>query len=397
MITRFTRKALKRLGFEVSKIRTDIHQSERPVELLPAGSVKGKVLFSYVVEPFTHNEISNGHTHHWESFCIAQCLLARGYSVDVVSYRNRRFVPTKSYDVFISARTNFDRIAAHLELDCLKIVHLDTAHWLANNASAIERLIDLRDWRHVSIDDRKMVEANQAIEQAHHATILGNGYTIDTYKFSNKPIYRIPISSPATYPPPLNKDYDQCRHHYLWFGSGGLVHKGLDLAIEAFSQMPDKHLAICGPIVEEPEFVEIYRRELYESANIELVGWVDVESEFFINLMNNTLGLVYPSCAEGGGGSVLSCMHGGVIPIVTRETSVDIDAGYGVELKEASIAEIIAQVSRLSELDAATLRNMSLTARNFALKYHTRDSFKLAYENYLDSYLLPLLSDKPAQ
>ena len=86
---------------------------------------------------------------------------------------------------------------------------------------------------------RRFEIPNLAIEHADCATILGNEFTINTFRYANKPLYPVPIVPAASYPWPDGKDFDACRKRFLWFGSGGLVRKGLDLVLEAFVGMPD--------------------------------------------------------------------------------------------------------------------------------------------------------------
>jgi hypothetical protein len=47
-----------------------------------------------------------------------------------------------------------------------------------------------------------------------------------------------------------------------------MVHKGLDLVLEAFARMPECQLTIVGPVRNEPEFVNVYRKELFHTPNI---------------------------------------------------------------------------------------------------------------------------------
>jgi hypothetical protein len=47
-----------------------------------------------------------------------------------------------------------------------------------------------------------------------------------------------------------------------------MVHKGLDLVLEAFADMPEYHLTVCGPIQKEQDFERAYYRELYQVPNI---------------------------------------------------------------------------------------------------------------------------------
>ena len=125
-----------------------------------------------------------------------------------------------------------------------------------------------------------------AIEHADCAAVLGNEFTISTYTYANKPIYRVPISAPFLYPWPEGKDFEACRRHFLWFGSHGFVHKGLDLVLDAFAEMPDYHLTVCGPIREEIEkdFEKAFYKELYQTSNIRTLGWVDIGRPEFTKL-----------------------------------------------------------------------------------------------------------------
>ncbi len=130
----------------------------------------------------------------------------------------------------------------------MKIAHLDTAHFLTNNANAMERLRRVRDRHQVSLRSTRMVENNWAIEAADMGCVLGNAFTEESYRFAGKPIHRIPLSSVRQYDWLADKDFDACRKTYLWFGSGGFAHKGLDLVIDAFADLPDHRLLICGPL-----------------------------------------------------------------------------------------------------------------------------------------------------
>ena len=377
------------LGIEISQ-HIPPGKDDVMVSLTPKGARRGNVLLSYVIDPFLRGKtdpISNDHTHHWESYQIAQTFLRQGFAVDVVSYRNFSFVPQKSYTLFVGARTNFERITSLLNTDCVKVAHLDTAHWLFNNAMAYQRLLALQQRRGIALHNVKMVESNWAIEQADVATILGNQFTIDTYAYAKKPIHRIPISAPSAYPWDEQKDFHRCRNNYLWFGSSGFVHKGLDLVLEAFAQMPDYHLTVCGPFDQEAGFVKAFHKELYESPNIHAVGWVDVASPRFLELARNCIGLVYPTCSEGGGGSAITCMHAGMVPVLSYEASVDI-GDSGILLSDNTINEIKAAVAGLSSKPVTELERLARAAWTTARDNHTRDIFASEYEKFVLQVLL---------
>lgn len=362
----------------------------RVVSLKPECPSRGNVLLSYILEPFLlkpNEPIPHSHTNYWESMQIAKTFLELGYSVDAIDYRNLEFIPEKKYSFFIDVRRNLQRLAPLINKDCVKIFHVDNCHMIFNNAAETKRLLDLQQRRGVTLTPRRVEFPNFAIEHADCATILGNESTINTFRYANKPIYRIPISNPFIYSWPEKKDFEACRKRYLWFSSGGLVRKGLDLVLEAFVGMPDCHLTVCGPINKETDFEIAYYKELYETPNITTIGWVDVSKPEFLEITNCCIGVVYPSCSEGGGGSVITCMHAGLIPIVSYEASVDVDDDYGVVLKNCSIEEIQNSIRKISLLSEEKLKSMARKSWQFVRATHTQQRFAEEFRKTIETIL----------
>jgi glycosyltransferase involved in cell wall biosynthesis len=387
------RHLLAKMGIEIRRKKPDplIGHS---VNLKPDGNIHGQVLLSYILEPFINSDeaLLDRHTHFWESMQIAKTFLALNYAVDVIDYRDAAFIPTIDYDVLVSARTNMERLARLVGPNCKKIVHLDTAHWLFNNTAALGRCLELQRRRGVTMESLKRIDTNLAIEYADCATLLGNQFTVGTYAYAGKPLHRIPVSTCGTYPWNETKDHDAVRNNYMWFGSAGLVHKGLDLVIEVFSQLPNHHLYICGPVTEsnimyrERAFVDTYHHELFDTDNIHTIGWCNVNSSEFIDLANRCLAIVYPSASEGCSGGVLNCMHAGLIPVVSYESGVDV-GDYGVMLDSCSIDAIGQAVTDLSGRSADDLKSMSYESWRFVNAHHTREQFAKAYRDFVEKLL----------
>lgn len=384
----------QRIARRFARKRSDTIDSlhQKVITLHPNGASMGNVLLSYIINPFMRENgeaISCDHTHHWESYQIAQTFLDRGFSVDVISFMNNSFKCNKDYQFLISARTNLEKLAGKLGNNCTFVAHLDTAHWLSNNRSAYSRLLSLQSRRNITLKNSiRIVEPNYAIEHSHIGVVLGNEYTSDTYQFSGKPLFRIPISTTATYEWDATKNFERCRKNFLWFGSSGFVHKGLDLVLEAFAKMPDFHLTVCGPFSMEKEFTSAYRYEMFERPNIHAAGWVDVRDNKFREIVSNCVGLVYPSCAEGGGGSAITCMHAGIIPLLTREASVDIDNECGLLLQDTSVEGIIRAVEEISNLPESRLQQLARNAWSRARTMHTRERFASEYSRFVSEVLL---------
>jgi glycosyltransferase involved in cell wall biosynthesis len=210
---------------------------------------------------------------------------------------------------------------------------------------------------------------------------LGSEFTSNTYKYAEKPIFRVPISTPAVYPWPGDKRFDHCRKNFLWFNSNGFVHKGLDLVLEAFAGMPEFHLTVCGPIKDEVEkpFEKAFYKELYHTPNIHTAGWVEDASVEFLQIANSCSGVIGASCSEGGGGSIISCMQAGLIPIVNYESSVEIGS-FGILLPDCSVESIRHCVRSFASLSADVLQEKAKRAWEFASTNHSRQRFTDEYK-----------------
>lgn len=380
---------MKKMGVEVRRHVAD--PFERVITLSPEGGpTRGNVLLSYILEPFFRQPgepVSNSHTNHWESLQIAQTFLGLGYCVDVIDFRNTTFLPRKNYAFFIDVRYNLERLAPLLNHDCIKIMHIDLCHMLFNNVAESVRLLELQKRRGITLQPRRFEIPNLAIEYADCATMLGNDFTESTFAYAKKPIYRIPISQPVLYDWPEDKDFDACRKNYLWFGSGGLVRKGLDLVLDVFREMKEYRLYVCGPVTEEKDFERAYHTELYNSPNIKTIGWTDIASKKFIDVTKNCIGLIYPSSSEGQCGSVVTCLHSSLIPIISYESGIDVDSSYGIVLHNCTIDQIKRSIEAISGLPAGKLREMSRKAWEFANANHTRKRFAEEYEKIIKTII----------
>lgn len=388
------KNAFRSLGIEISRYKPRVSSGFDPlrfndafVSLKTNQDYKGNMLLSFITEPFMAAEgghVSQAHTNPIDSVQIAEIFLELGYDVDVIHYRNTTFMPDKNYVFFVGARTNFQRIASLINRDCIKIVHLDTAHWVFNNFATYRRSLELQQRRGFSIQDsNRIIEQNMAIEYADYGTIVGNQFTVSTYAYANKPVFLIPHSTCAVFPWPEEKNFESCRNNYVWFGSHGFVHKGLDLVLDAFSGMPDYHLYVCGPIDREQFFSSAYHKELFQTPNIHTIGWVDISSPQFIDIMNKCVGTIYPSCAECGAGNVLTCMQTGIIPVISNESGSDIDPEFGRTLQTSSVEEIVQTVRHISDLSTAELKHMAHEAWTFARTNHTVSRFAEEYKKVI--------------
>lgn len=315
---------------------------------------------------------------------MAETWREAGYTVEVVSSSDSRHVPSDDAFALIDIHANLERWQAHPAP--IKILHATGAHWLTQNRAELERLEALRDRRGVSLQPRRMASPSRGAESATVITYLGNDFTAGSFQFAQKSMWRIPLSSAYEFPFPEHKNWESARRKFLWLGSFGMVHKGLDLVLEAFSDNPDLHLTICGRPEKEADFFEIYRRELTTLPNIHLVGWVDLASPEFETLRHTHGFCVYPSCSEGGGGSLIHCMHAGLVPLATHEASVDLGSA-GMLIPRGKVAEVARSVQEAALLSPTELQRRAGQIWQSVRQNHTLKQFQTCYADFVKEML----------
>jgi len=357
------------------------------ITLSPATKTGKRALLSYVTHPFCipKQELDRSpHTNPWECLTIAELLLERGYTVDVIEWTNTAFLPKKKYDVVIDVHNNLERLAPLLGRECIKIFYATGAHWAYQNQAERARIEALTKRRRVTIQPRRQLAPENPMQYADHATALGSSFSADTYP-DRKPETLIPLLSIVEFPSPARKDFSVVNKNFVFIGGGGAIHKGLDLVLEAFAELPDYHLTICGPMTAEKDFAQAYEKEL-SLPNITSVGRIDVRGASFKEIIDRNVGLIYPTCSEGQAGSVITGLHAGLVPIVTRQSGVDV-APFGIELTEATVETITREVTKVSRMTPEELQKRSVAAWEYARTHHTHQAFRTAYASFLDRVL----------
>lgn len=359
----------------------------RVIRFSPRGTPRGRVLMSYITLPFLNKDerVLGAHTNRWESISMVQAFLERGFSVDLIDITNTTFLPHTTYNYFIDNYHNMERLTCLLGPNCRKILHATTDHWQFYNRAEQERCNQFFKRRGIHVKPERPLPPNTALELCDEITLLGNTATAETYAYAHKKITPIPISTTHMFEMPKYKDIELVRKNFVWLGGAGVIHKGLDLVIEALAQMPEYTLTICGKLDGEKHFKKIYEKEL-GLPNIRIAGFVDPGSEEFKKICNENIALVYPSCSEGQSGGVILTMHAGLIPIISRESGVDTN-DFGVTLKKNSIEEIKEEVRKLSSLSQEQLRSRIYHTWQYARNHHTRETFKQAYGSFVDDLI----------
>ena len=188
-----------------------------------------------------------------------------------------------------------------------------------------DKIIDGKVVTESEINGFPSAEIEKRIEQFDATWYIGNEYNFQSYSdFKMPPSFRIRNTGYVF--PWANSNIERDPHSFMYFGSAGQVHKGLDLLLELFAEeIKDCTLYVCGGFALEEDFVQEYHKELYETSNIVPVGFVSIQSAKYEELSKKCAFSIMPSCVEACAGSVLTNMSAGIIPIVSKECGFEDD------------------------------------------------------------------------
>ena len=362
-----------------------LKKKSKPVCLPPQGEFRnhalGRVLIAYIKWPFReghHTPRARGHTNAFEVIAMASSYQELGYHVEIVDYDDNTYIPPSDCCVAIDLHGQLERWNSFLPETCQRILHATGPHWLLWNDSELRRLLAIQDRKGVALFPQRQVAPSHSAALADQIVVLGNNYTMQSFQFANKPITRVPLSSAYEFDYPQERDVFVAKKHFLWVGSYGMVHKGLDLVLDAFARMPELSLTVCGRPEKEEDFFRLYEKELLHTPNITFHGWIDMASDAFSTISKTHAAIIYPSSSEGGAGSVIHCMHAGMVPICTREASVDL-GDFGLLIKEGSVEAVMEAALQFASFSDQEVSERTAASYAHARAHHTRELFQKNY------------------
>lgn len=313
-----------------------------------------------------------------------QVLSEVGYKTDIVDSRDKDFVPHKKYDLFIGHEGyNFKKICENLPKKTTKIFFLATSYWKYLNSEEQKRIESVYKRRGVLFKSEREIKAgeDETLKMADGVLMLGNEDCRKTYPNSEKFF----ILDNASYLDRgmidlKKKNFLASKDNFLILSGSGNVHKGLDLLLEVFSKLPDKHLYICSQL--EEDFAREYKKELFDTENIHYIGYIKLYKKEFFDLMYKCNYLIFPSCSEGSPGSVVDCMVQGLIPIVTKSSHIDVD-GLGFYIEPCNHDKILELVNEVSSHDNDWYKERSFEIQKEAIIRFDPKLFKMKLKKFI--------------
>ena len=352
------------------------------------------VLISYITDPF-RNGIHLRHTNQTEAIEITKVFNELDYNVDIADYRYEGNLDYDKYSIIFGFGEPLIKSFYNRNHKILTIYYGTGMHVIHQNHATLKRIEEVYKKK-----GKWLLESGRIVDKAwsvqtslvDNIITLGNDEVVDSYKkYFSKKIYNIPISYYKIFDQKeilRNKNFEDAKNHFLWFGSSGLIHKGLDLLLEVFKELPDLHLHVCGPIDSEPKFKAVYYEELYNTKNIHTYGYQDIKSKSFKDIISKCAFIIFPSCSEGEPGSVINVMLYGLIPIVTNTAGIRIK-DFGIKIKKLTHESIKESVIKAANLTEGEIKKRSLKCANHTIDNHSIEKF--SYE--LKKALIDILGE----
>jgi hypothetical protein len=350
-------------------------------------SYKKRALLSYVVYPFIFKN-NFKHTNYFEATTLAYILDKQGYQVDIVNFDNSYMdIDLTNYDLICGFGDIFEKHFNTPESKAKTIIYATGMHNYYQNQVTLKRVKEIYERKGVWLgsSSRYVKYTYSAHCVVADATIaLGNDICADSYRKYCENVYQLNAPFFRTkdcFQIIENKNIEQ-KKHFLWFGSSGAIHKGLDLLLEYFNQRDDIYLHIVGNINAEEVFVKTFQKELYETPNIFTYGFVNINSKIFEDILKKCAFIIFPSCSEGGSPSVLTCIgNGGLIPIITKETTID--TGYEIWIEQLNIQAIENAVNKALSLNQKELKDLMIKNAQIVNEKNNIDKYKQNLEKIL--------------
>jgi hypothetical protein len=344
---------------------------------------KKRVLISYITDPFfIKNNLS--HTNSLECYTSAKIFNELGFNVDVIDFSSNRSVDYSKYDIIYGMGNPFEKSFYYNGTPIKRIFYATGCNPMYSNIVTILKVRGLKEKTNkILINSSRFIHSSPELQVllSDKVIILGNSFVLDTYrKFDAEGIDRYTNLNAFFYdvynPDLSKKDFSRAKKHFLWFGSSGLLHKGLDLLIDIFSKREDIYLHICGASDNEKEFFNYYNPILKKSKNIFNHGFVDIRSNKYNRIVDECTFTISPSVSEGGSPAVLNTIaNGGLIPIITKSSSLDID-GFGIVIEKPTLELVANAIDQALLLNEKKLLEMSTLAKNTIRNNYTHEDYK---------------------
>lgn len=370
----FIKKAFRKLNIQFRKI--DPRRSENIVLGINYDCLKKqkKILISYMDYGRTaysvHHSIT--HTNLLEMFQMIKILINMDFCIDVCGCNNSEAaleMPSNHYDYILGFGDMF-RFARERNPKAYTILYMTENPYTVSKAGEQQR-IDyfyertgkriplIRTGRFYHEGDELLADAIICLGEAKY--------------FENRVLKRIYPTGIKNSTYMVNTCKKRKSTNFMVLGVKGFVHKGNDLLIEVFRRHPEWNLYMCGREIRQ----ECKKIGLKLPQNVMNCGFVEIDSQKFLDLVEICSFILLPSCSEATATALLTGMRHGLIPVATKGTGMDDLSEYCKYFEGYRLDQIEKILESLADMDMEDIEKMSdnifkYANRTFDLSNYTK-------------------------
>lgn len=321
----------------LSELRATLRDlNSKSTFFLPRPSHIGRALLVYCSSgSFGNHKIK--HTNILECKNFIASLIQLGFKVDLISFDSNFPVSYKNYDVIIGLGNAYAR-ALRLSRQDSRTIYYATgspSRFSINQSAYLFNSFVSGPMASLGLGElvRKGMRnsLDESFQEQHSGALiaLGNGYH-NKYFSTQNPIYQAspfylphPMGDSSFSSVPLNRSWSNRENVILWFGSQGVLHKGLHQFLLTLSLLPSYKGIVVGVTKSEVELYEKMVHKLNLSARTSLFPSITPYDHSGISLLSTAKYVLHPSISEGGACGLLTAMiYGHCYPIYTSECSL---------------------------------------------------------------------------
>jgi glycosyltransferase involved in cell wall biosynthesis len=172
---------------------------------------------------------------------------------------------------------------------------------------------------------------------------------------------------------------------FIFLAGSGLVHKGLDLIIEAFRKVKSDSYRVDIFSHYESDFFSAFAEHSLPP-NFTFHGFYSLNSPFLQQYLYKAHYCLLPSCSEGQSTSLLAALHYGVVPIASPFCGVDFSCGsFGV--CDLTVESLVSSLESVFDLTKSTFLDYSQASVNYIQRNHTSMTYSSSIAEVVSSII----------
>jgi glycosyltransferase involved in cell wall biosynthesis len=340
-----------------------------------------RVLFSYSTYHFNKKKYT-AHSNYQESLVIAEAFNKLGYKVDIYNNHKKYDIDFNKYNIIFGEGMPMYQ-AIQSKTTAKKIYYATGSHPWQCTMGSLRRVVEFYNKTNfLAINSTRLLDYRWGLAASlcDEVLCIGNENTKKT--FLDNGCLNVSLVNPTFHALEDIEDIEKkpsATKSMLYFASYGLLHKGLDIVVEAFKDFPDWTLHICGYTDREGDFLS----SLLISDNIVNHGFIDIESSLFKELSSKCGYVILPSVSEGIATAVITAMgRGAMIPVVSKECGVDID-NFGIEIKDLTVDAVKESLMKCENITDNDFYDLCKKSQAKAYSEYTLSSYSETMYRYL--------------